>query len=226
MNRCLARAAIALLLVPLVVGCSALAPGGSSPTPTSLPVLSPGTHTTQAFQPATAYTVPDGWVNRADIADYFSITPAIDENNGVHLFHNAQALSQDASCPTAAQPGVGASAAALAAWIGSLKGLNVSPPAMVTVSGLPATRIDISILASWTRSCPFANGLPVVPLLYRPGTSLGWWLAGSEKLRLFLVDVPGQGTVIVDLDSFDGAGFGDLLTVGTGIVKSLQFAAQ
>ncbi len=226
MNRSLACAAVALLLAPLIAGCAALAPGGASPTPTSLPLLPAGTHTTVAFQPATTYTVPDGWVNRADIADYFSVTPAIDENNGVHLFHNAQALSQDAACPAAAQPGVGTSAAALAAWIGSLKGLNVSPPAMATVSGLPATRIDVSILASWTQTCPFANGLPVVPLLYRPGTSLGWWLAGSEKLRLFLVDVPGQGTVIVDLDSFDGAGFGDLLTAGAGIVKSLQFATR
>ncbi len=226
MNRGLATTAVALLLVPLVAGCSALPFGKSSPSPSSLAELPAGTHTTVAFQPTTTYTVPVGWVNPADAADYFNLMPALDQNNGVHLFHNAQALSQDTTCPTAPQAGVGTSAAELTAWIRSLKGLNVSQPAMVTVSGLPATQLDVSIHTSWTQTCSFSNGLPVVPLFYRPAAKLGWWVAGDEKLRLFLVDVPNQGTVVIDLDSYDGTGFGDLLTAGSGVVKSLQFALK
>jgi hypothetical protein len=224
-NRGLATAAVALLLVPLVAGCSVLPFGTSSPSPSALTELPAGTHTTAAFQPATTYTVPSGWTSATDGVDYFNLLPMLDQNNGIHLFHNPQALSQDASCPNAAEPGVGASSVLLVAWIRSLPGLNVSQPAMVTVGGLPGTQIDVSIHSNWTHSCSFANGLATVPLLFRPQTG-GWWVAGDEKLRLFVVDVPNQGTVVIDLDSFDGNGFGNLLTSGSPIVKSLQFASQ
>ncbi len=228
MNRRLATMTVAFLLVPAVAGCSFVSSGsaGASPTGSALPTLSPGVHTTVSFQPTTTYTVPAGWANQTDVADYFNLVPATDPNNGVHVFHNPQPLAQDASCPATPQPGVSATAQGLVAWIRSLKGLNVSAPAMVTVAGLPATQIDVSILTSWTQTCPFANGLPTVPLFYRPSVGLGWWLAGDEKLRLYLVDVPNQGTVIVDLDSFDGTGFGSLLTNGQPIVKSLTFAIK
>lgn len=228
MNRSLATAAVALLLIPLVAGCSALPFGKSSPSPTTLAQLPAGAHTTTSFQPVTTYTVPAGWVNPTDVADYFNLFPATDtsQSNGVHLFHNPQPLSQDPTCPSTAQAGVGTSSTELVAWIRSLKGLNVSQPALVTVGGLPGTQIDVSIHSNWTQSCPFANNLPTVALFYRPAATLGWWVAGDEKLRLFLLDVPNQGTVVIDLDSFDGSGFGDLLTSGSAIVKSLQFAAK
>jgi hypothetical protein len=223
-NRGLATVAIAL--APLVAGCSLASSGASSPSPSGPAPVPAGTHTTVSFQPTTTYTVGGGWVNPIDSTDYFNLALAADANNGIHLFHNPQALSQDASCPAAPQAGVGTSAAELLAWIRSLKGFNISQPVMVTVAGLPATQVDISIHTNWSQSCSFANGLPTVPLFYRAAVTLGWWVAGDEKLRLDLVDVPGQGTVVVDLDSFAGDGFGDLLTSGSPVVKSLSFAAR
>ena len=225
MNRGLATGIAALVLLPLVAGCSLL-PGSASPSPSGPPAVPAGTHTTTSFQPTTTYTVGDGWVNPIDSPDYFNLAVALDVNNGIHLFHNPQALSQDPACPAAAQPGVGTTAADLVSWIRALPGLNVSQPVMVTVGGLPATQMDVSIHTTWTTSCSFANGLPTVPLFYRPSQVLGWWVAGDEKLRLYLLDVPGQGTVVVDLDSFAGDGFGDLLTNAAPVVKSLSFAVK
>ncbi len=224
MSRGLAAAA-ALALLPLVAGCSML-PGGASPSPSGPPAVPAGTHATGSFQPTASYTVGDGWVNPVDAPDYFNLALALDVNNGIHLFHNPQALSQDPACPAAPQAGVGTTATQLVSWIRSLPGLNVSQPVMVTVSGLPATRMDVSIRSGWTTTCSFANGLPTVPLFLRPSAALGWWVAGDEKLRLYLLDVPGQGTVVVDLDSFAGDGFGDLLTSASPVVKSLSFAAK
>jgi hypothetical protein len=223
-NRGLATVAVALLL-PLVAGCSLLPGAKASPAASTLSEIPAGTHTTTAFQPATTYTVAAGWLRGADAAGYFNLLSASDQNNGIHVFHNPQALAQDATCPIAAQAAVGVSANELVAWIRSLKGLNVSLPTMVTVSGLPAARIDVSIHTDWTQSCSFANGLRTVPLFYWMNNS-GWWLAGDEKARLYLVDVPGEGTVVVDLDSFTGDGFGDLLTSGQPVVQSFQFAAK
>ena len=228
MNRGLATAAVALLLVPLVAGCSSLPGAKATPSASTLAALPAGTHTTAVFQPVTTYTVPAGWVNPTDDTDYFNLFPVNDVNqlNGVHLFHNPQPLSQDPACPKAAEPGVGTTSTDLVLWIRSLKGLNVSQPTMVSVGGIAGTQIDVSIHTSWTQSCSFANGMPTVPLFFRPAAASGWWVAGDEKMRLYLIDVPNQGTVVVDLDSFDGSGFGDLLTAGTAIVKSLQFASK
>lgn len=224
MNRGLATAALALLTVPLLAGCSLLPGNKATPAgPTQAPPLSAGQHSSAVFQPAVTFTVPAGWTNPVDDATYFELMPVLDQNNGIHLFHNWQALSQAANCPYAPEPGVGTGAQALVTWIRSLKGLSVTQPVPVTVGGRPATSLDISIAPNWTQSCPFANGVPAVQLLIDPTQQLHWVVAGSETLRLYIVDVPG-GSLIVNLDSFDGVGFPSLLTNASPIVKSLTIA--
>ncbi len=226
MNRGLATAAVALLLVSLVAGCSAKPGNNASAGPTAPPVLSAGQHASAVFQPAVTYTVPAGWTNPVDDLAYFQLMPTNDQANGIHLFHNWRALSQAADCPYSPEPGVGTSASELVTWIRSRKGLSVTPPTLVTVAGLPATMINLSVAPNWKQSCSFANGLPAVPLLIDETQRLHWVIAGSETLRLYLLDLPGNGTMIVNLDSFDGVGFPNLLTAGSPIVKSLVFATK
>ncbi|HEY5629718.1 MAG TPA: hypothetical protein VIR16_09425 [Candidatus Limnocylindrales bacterium] len=226
MNRGLTAAALALLIVPLVAGCSLLPGSKATPAgPTQPPPLSAGQHRSAVFQPALTFTVPDGWTNPVDDATYFELMPVLDQNSGIHLFHNWQALSQAASCPYAPEPGVGTGAQALVTWIRSLKGLSVTQPVLVSVGGLPATTIDVRITPNWTQSCSFANGLPTVPLLIDPTQKLHWVVAGNETMRLYILDILG-GTLIVNLDSFDGVGFPSLLTNASPIVKSLTIAVQ
>jgi hypothetical protein len=185
--------------------------------------LPAGTHTSSAFQPAVTFTVPDGWVLAADAADYLQLRPAGQDVLGMHLFRGVSALSQDPSCPVEAEPGVGTSSIELVSWIRGLDGLSVSSPAMVTVGGLLGSSIDVAIRDGWTQSCSFAEGLPTVPLLVDPGTGLRWVIAGGERLRLYVLDLPDGGTLIVDVDDFDGLQFDQLLSAALPIVKSLKF---
>jgi hypothetical protein len=226
LNRGLATALAALLLVSLVAGCSAGLGNQASAGPTAPPALVAGQHASAVFRPAVTYTVPAGWTNPVDDVSYFELMPTLDQNNGIHLFHNWHALSQAADCPYSPEPGVGTSVSDLVTWIRSRAGLSVTPPALVTVGGLPATTIDLSIAPNWKQSCSFANGLPTVQLLIDETGQLHWVVAGSETLRLYLLDLPGGGTLIVNLDSFDGVGFPNLLTTGSPIVKSLTVATQ
>jgi hypothetical protein len=224
-NRGLATAAVAILFLPLVAGCGLLPGATASPADSAAASpLAAGTYTSKSFQPAATYTVPGDWTNPTDSAAYFNLMPVQDQNNGLHLFHNPQALSQAADCPSAPEPGVGTSSLELVTWIRSLKGLSVTQPALVTIGGIPGTSIDASIAPNWTQSCSFANGIPTVPLFYGKDQNLRWVVAGPEKLRLAFLDVPGQGTVVVDLDSFDGTGFESLIGSASPIVKSLSFA--
>ncbi len=218
--------AVALAFALVVAGCGGGTPTRApsvAPSVAAAPPLAPGTYTSVAFKPAVTFTVPAGWENPDDEAAYLLVRPAGDEVNGIHFFAGPSALSQAAECPTSAEPNVGTSSIQLIAWIRSLKGLIVSSPALATIAGLPATSIDISIAPGWTTSCAFANGIPTVPLLFS-APSLRWVVAGSERLRLYFVDVPGAGLVIVDLDSFDGAGFEGLLSTAAPVVKSLKLA--
>lgn len=213
------------LAVVLLAGCAA-APGGGagSPVPSGPAALPPGTYVSRAFQPPVTYAVPAGWWNPSDTGAYFALQPAGSDLTGIHLFRDPRAASQDPACPTSPEPGVGTLSSELAAWIRGLPGLAVSNPRMVTVGGLRGVEIDVAIADGWSVSCPFANGVPTVPL-FVGADSLRWVVAGTERLRLDLLDVPGGGTVVVDVDAFEGTLWDPLVAAADPIVKSLDFAA-
>jgi hypothetical protein len=219
--------AFVLLLFVAACGGTSVPPAQSALPATQPPLtaLAGGTYTTAGFQPPVTFTVPEGWVLAADTNLYANLRPVENDAIGVHLFRDPKAASQDASCPAAPEPGIGGSAAELAAWIQGRPGLVVSAPAMTTVGGLSGIQLDVGLKAGWTQACPFANGIPSVPLFNSPAID-HWVVVGNERLRLFLLDLPGGGTVVVDLDAFDGDQVEDLIARSAGIVKSLSFATS
>jgi len=217
------RRVLAVAMTLFIAGCGSSAPpAATGPVSSTLPA---GTYTSAAFQPPVTFTVPDGWELVTDSAGYLELRPAGSEVTGIYLFRDVVAASQDPACPTAAEPGIGSTSTDLVLWIRSLAGLTASTPAMVTVGGLRGTSLDIGIVPGWTASCPFANGLPTVALLVGETSGLRWVVAGDERLRLYILDLPGGGTVIVDVDAFDGTLMDPLLSAAAPIVKSLQFQA-
>ena len=212
----------ALVLALVLAACGA----GATPAPSGPAALPAGTHTSRVFRPQVTFTVPDGWWNPSDSAALFSILPVETDVAGIYLFRDPLPASQDPTCPTTAEPGVGTTSLALAAWIRDLPGLIVGNPRLVTVGGLRGTEFDVAIDAGWAASCPFASGVPTVPLFVGQDGRLRWVIAGSERLRLSLLDVPGGGTVVVDIDAFDGSLWEDLLLSATPIVQSFVFAVE
>lgn len=215
-------ASLALALITAACGGSVGAPLTTS-APTA-PAIVIGPYSTAAFRPTFTLTLPDGWVIAADSAGYFGAHPADNDLIGIHVFRDVVAASQDPACPTAAEPGVGKTSSELVAWMRGNNGLAVGAPVMASVGGLRGTQVDIAIAPGWTQSCSFASGLPTVPLL-TDGVGLRWVLAGSERLRLYVLDMPSGGTVIVDLDAFDGDLYAPLIDSAAPAVKSLQFAS-
>jgi hypothetical protein len=217
-----------LVLIALVAGCAGLG-GVAPPAPTPAPTVAPtglpaGDYTSAAFVPPITLTLPDGWRITGDTARYFAVQPATSDLAGIHVFRSPSAASQDLDCPTTPAPGVGTTARDLVEWIRARPGLVVGDPASVIVGGFAGLEIDVGIVAGWTPSCPFANGVPTVPLFVdeaEPG--FRWVVSGSERLRLSVLDVPGQGTVVVDIDAFDGSLMDDLLVAATPIVRSIKF---
>ena len=183
-----------LLLVVAACGGAPLPPPQASQAAVTQPplqALAAGTYTSVGFQPPVTFTVPDGWVLPTDSAPYLTLRPQDNDLIGIHLFRDPMAASQDATCAAAPEPGVGGSAAELAAWIQGRPGLVVSTPTMATVGGLTGLSMDVGLKAGWKQSCPFANGLPSVPLFNSSGID-HWVVVGNERLRLFLLDLPGR----------------------------------
>ena len=197
---------------------------GVTPAPSGPPALPPGTYTSNAFSPALTFTVPAGWEKAADTSTYLEIRPAGSELAGIHLFRDPAAASQDLQCPQTAEPGVGGTSSELAAWIRGRPGLVVGDPKLASVGGLRGVEIDVGIIEGWTASCPFADGAPTAPLFVGVKGEYRWVVAGSERLRLDLLDMPGGGTLVVDIDAFDGTLMDDLLSVATPIVRTFAFA--
>jgi hypothetical protein len=203
---------------------------GSGPSPTPAPTAPPaglpgGAYSSTAFKPTITYTLPDGWLIAADAPDYFALQPVTSDAIGVHVFRSPLAASQDAECPISSAPGVGPTAADLVDWIRARPGLITGDPVAITMGGLVGLQVDLAIVEGWVASCPFADGLPTVPL-FVDATDAGfrWVVAGSERLRLNVLDVPGKGTVVVDIDAFDGSLMDGFLPAAEPIVKSMRFA--
>lgn len=216
---------IGLVLVAAVVASCA----GGTAAPTATPgairpqALPAGTYQSQAFQPPVAFTLPDGWWIESDMVDYLALQPVDSDQIGIYLFRDLEAASQDLDCPLEPEPGVGTLSSELSTWIRALPGLLVSGPRLASVGGLRGTELDLQIADGWQASCPFAGGLATVPLFIGQDAGLRWVVAGSEQLRLSLLDAPGGGTVVVDIDAFDGALMDYLLNAASPIVRSMNF---
>jgi len=214
------KAIAGCLVALLVVGCD-----GAEPSPTGPQALDPGTYRSQSFLPQVTFGLPEGWWWPSDTPDYLALQPVSSDLIGIHLFRDPLPASQDRSCPVEPEPGVGGAALALVTWFRNLPGFASSNPKPVTIGGLQGIEIDLAIADDWTASCPFANGLPTVPLFVgRTGDSFRWVVAGSERLRLSLFDLPDGGTLVVDIDAFDGSLMDGLLGAATPIVGGMQFA--
>lgn len=211
----------AALMTALVTGCAS--GGAATPTPAARQALPAGEYTSRGFSPAASFTLPDGWLITEDSAALFALQPVSSDSVGIYLFRSPGAASQQLDCPTAALPEVGPLAKDLVDWIVGLPGLDTGDPVSVALGGMAGFEVSVAIEAGWTASCPFAEGLPTVPLFAGMG-GLRWVVAGSERLVLVVLDVPGGGTVVVDIDAFDGSLLDGFLPVATPIVKSLRFA--
>ncbi|MEW5992740.1 MAG: hypothetical protein AB1736_15540 [Chloroflexota bacterium] len=223
MNKASGLARVSLVAAVVVAACGASGTPTPAP-PTVRPALPAGAYTTALFEPRIGFSLPDGWVIAADAADYVALQPAVSEVTGIYVFRSPVAASQDIECPLLPAAGAGTAAVDLVDWIRARPGLDVSDPQAVTIGGLEGLRVDIRIVDGWLASCPFAEGLPTVPLFVSPtDADFRWVVAGTERLRLDILDVPAGGTVVVDIDAFQGSLMDAFLPAAAPIVAGMSF---
>jgi hypothetical protein len=210
-------------MIALLAGCG----GAASPTPVATAqrvALPAGEGRSGAFGPPITYQLPAGWLVADDGPDYFALQPVTSDQVGIYVFRSPLAASQDPDCPIKPAPDAGTTAKELVDWIRARPGLVVGDPVPVTVGGFTGLQADVAIAEGWKASCPFANGVPTAPLFVSPtDPGFRWVVAGSERLRLSVLDVPAKGMVVIDIDAFDGSQMDGFLPTATTIVGSMRF---
>jgi hypothetical protein len=102
---------------------------------------------------------------------------------------------------------------------------NVQP---VTHGGLRGVLLDIAASGTYTTVCPNDNktypaGLPILPLFAGAGSGdLTWWIGGDERIRLYLLDMPGGGNVVIGIDAIH-TDFETLLEVTQRVLDGITF---
>jgi hypothetical protein len=191
-----------------------------------------GTYTTVTFQPPLTYTVPaGGWFNSEDLPGLFTLIPPGfslggpdgNEPAGDYIGIYTSVVAANADCTETEQPGVGHTAAALAAEFTHRAGLTTTTPTPVSVGGLQGVVLDIRMAAGWTQTCFYSQGSPVVPLVRGVGPSAGLDtpIGPGIMMRVYLLDLPDSTLAIQVVDNAGGAH----LDAYSAIVAQLHFGS-
>jgi hypothetical protein len=147
--------------------------------------------------------------------------------DGIYLMHDPTIASRN--CEESSEPGAGRSVSDLVAWLETAPGLAVTEPTPVTVGGFEGMQLDVEIDPEWTRTCPFSEELPAVPLIFNGAAPLGgyhWAIVPEQSLRWFILDSE-DGVIIVNLeDDPGGLPHDELIRTGGEIVESLAFSSS
>ena len=181
--------------------------------------------------PVIGFTVPDpGWTwyysgNFRIVTDATPFEGLGRSSEGIYVALQPRAASS--TCEEVPEPGVGRTADELADWLEQRPGLDVTGRKPVTIGGLRGVQLDIAMDPAWTKTCPFSEGLPAVPLIVRNSEFAGYHFAlvPGNSARWFLLPWD-DGVILIDIDNSRGRMTGDaLIEAATPIVESLRFSA-
>ena len=204
--------------------------------------LQAGTYSSQDFEPrplgrweprygAMTYTVPDGWAASSDFPEAYALLTqeayaALDLEadgcsacpDGIAVWAAPTAAADD--CVEESAPGVGTSAAELAAWVEENPNFVVERQPSVTVDGQPAIVLIVEPAERPTGQLCGEGGEAGPPIFYN-----GWHLAvaAGDRQAFILVDLAGGETVLINVDGVDPAEFDALLTQAVPIIETFAF---
>jgi len=199
--------------------------------PTCAGPLEPGVNRSGLFVPPIDYIIPldspVAWDNPEDRPGTFTLHPAGPETDAIFFFRDVGVLT--ATCNPRIDEAIGNEAVDIAEWIMANPNLTATTPEPVTVGGLTGVLIDLSASGVYTTQCGndpggvYPTELPIVPLFAGAGSGdLTWFVGGNERLRLYLLDMPGGGNLVISIDAIAGD-FDALVEISQPVIDSIRF---
>lgn len=178
-------------------------------------ILPAGSNATTSFAPAFTFTVPEGWVNSSDGREYYALfqdspANAAEEPASGSLAHEI-GLLRFASPYWFCDAWEDHTSTTVAETLSSLlatEAIDASEPVDVNIGGLTGKQVDIRLDPGWTETCP--GDPPTLDL-------------GDTRRRVILLDTPGYGVTIINVDSLRSEGHEAFLAEAMPIIESIQF---
>lgn len=183
-----------------------------------LGILAAGGQTSRRFGPDISFTVPEGWVNSQDWAEYYDLFPDTPANEAEYALSNdtAQAIrlanGEDVSAICDQTGGAqGTTAAKMVDALVANEALATSEPVDVTIGGLSGRQIDVQLNPDWTSSCTLDPDDP-------PTRDFK-----DVRARIIALDTPDGSNVVITINSLYADAFQPFLGEAMPIVESIQF---
>jgi len=218
-------------------GCFGTLEAGTWPSQYVAPKADP-TATWKPDWGALTYDVPDGWANKADWPDTFTLTPAADyatvDANGdyagafreINVFSHPAAALQNPACTPAEAKNVPPTVDGLIGYIRGLPGIKATAPTPVTINGAKGSFIDIQIAPDWQGSCLDDPGVRHAVYLTRQGVAQDAYqldVRSGERHRMVFLDL-GDGQVVgIQIVASDAAAFDDFAAQAMPVIESMTF---
>jgi hypothetical protein len=197
---------------------SAVFPSWFAGDRTGAGILPAGSHSTESFRPGFTFSVPEGWVNDTDSADFYGLFPDTPANEAEFALSGAPAqgiFMGMVDTPTLICDEVGetqgSTSAGLADSLVTNEALVTSEPVDVAIGGLTGTRVDSHLDPDWTGTCP--------PRPDDPPTKD----YKDYRGRFIFLDTPSGGKLLIIIDSVHAADFEAHVAEAMPIVESFQF---
>ena len=170
----------------------------------------------EGFKAPFTYTMPADWTFAGEGARYFSLETPGATGTDVIALYSVVAAAPD--CSFGPAQGVGTSSEAMTRWLSTHPAFDATTPRPVTLGAATGSYVDIQLAADWGQTCaPFGlvTGHPDHPQT---------WDIGSEKMRVYVLDVPSGDTVTIVIDPRASASdFQSLIDQAAPVVESFDF---
>ena len=201
--------------------------------------LEPGRYASQFIDPfvpvdgdwkprfaALEYTVPEGWSNTADWPDDILFAPQSAESFEIIAYKDPVPHAQGAGqCTETAEPGVGRDAVSFAEFLANVPGLVPTTAQPVSIGGLDGRSVDLEVDASWTATCPYSGGSPMVSTVtdLNPDPGLDWNIPAGAKARYIFLDLSDGRALLIKVEAATKAEFDVYIDESMTVIQSFQF---
>jgi hypothetical protein len=197
---------------------------GPITSPSLSVVPTPTIGTSHQFREPFTYTSLPGWTFGDSDPGWLRLEPPPSEAHGTsfYVFSNVRATRPD--CSDRLKQSVGASSDAITRWLSRHPALDATAPKPITLGAGSGSWIDLQLAPGWDQTCPGGPG--GFPLLSNPRGGESWGIEhNTEKMRLYVLDLPAGNTVTVVLDAQKASNFKDMIRHEAPVVKSFDFSA-
>jgi hypothetical protein len=211
--RAIATFVVVIGILPACTTADDTHAGATGSSPTLDPSSSGGSDT---FKAPFSYTLPPGWTIE-DGARYFKFDMA--DTPGAHFYVLSSVVAAKSDCSNRPKRGVGTSSDAMTSWLSTHPALDATTPRPVTLGAAMGSYVDVQLAADWNMTCP--NGLALVTRA--PDGPQGWGIGTQEKIRFYVLDLPGGDTVTVVVEAPFASAFQDVIDQAAPVVESFNF---